>query len=184
VTIWSLRQALTTINGDLPDGFDASVGITSLFPAGQNALVSQLQRYRFLSSLSLVSGHLRCDAVVRATGSGKWVLSGTLTSNAAVLTPVHYNVGFAFKLPVSGFVRGAFASGGIPIHTGTISWGFLASGRDDWIVQHWPGAFADGIVGKLVVSDDVGELIRELEIVAGVSFLTLATGGGIAVAFG
>ena len=184
MTTWSLRQALTTINGDLPDGFDATAGIASLFPAGRNATVSQLQRYLFRSSLSLTTGHLRCDAVVRATGSGKWVLSGTLTSNSAVLTPVHYNVGFVFKHPVGGFVRGSFVSGGIPIHTGTISWDFYVSGRDDWIVQHWPEAFADDVVVKLVVSDDIGELIHELEIVAGVTFLVFVSGGTISVSFG
>jgi hypothetical protein len=179
----SLRKAISTIGSDLPDGFEAASGVRSLFPAGQNAAVSQLQGYRFKHPLALTTSLLACTGTVKATGSGTWVLSGTVTADGTELIPVHYDVGFAFKSPVDGFVRSGFANGEIPIHTGTISRDFYASGRDDWIVEHWPTAFAAGIVTNMVAGQDVAELIRELQIVVGVGVLVLVSGGSVAVAF-
>jgi hypothetical protein len=184
VSTFSLQQALLKIDGDLPDGFNASDGIRSLFPSGSETRLSQLQHYLFRAEITLVTSQLHCAAVVKATGSGKWSLSGTVTSaHSTDLIPLHYVVGFAFKSSSGGIARGNFASGEVPIHTGTISRGFSKTGRDDWIVRHWPDAFVAGISGHMIVSQDVGEFIRQLQIVVGVGTLIVLTGGTVVIHF-
>lgn len=111
------------------------------------------------------------------------MLSGKLTASGAEFGIVRFNVGFAFKLPVDGYVRTAYASDDLPIHASTISRDFYVSGQDPWIVDHWPTAFGEGVTVKLVASDDLGELIHELSIVVGVGLLVLVSGGSVSVGF-
>jgi hypothetical protein len=183
MSVWSLRQALSDINGDLPEDFDATGGIRSLFPPGQAAAISTLKSYRYRADAALTTSQLDCRAVVKATGSGKWVLSGSVTANGTDLIPVRFHVGFTFRNPVDGYLHGAFASESLPIHTGTVSQNFYASGRDEWIVEHWPEAFAEGTIAKFVVEEDVGTLIHLLTIGGAVGVAILASGGAVTVFF-
>lgn len=183
MTAWRVREELTSIGRDLPDGFDAAKGLRSLFPAKRTAKVAQLKTYRFKEPFSLTTGRYRSTGSVKATGSGKWVLSGTVTASGAELLPVHYTVGFAFMLPVDGYVRSSFASDDLPIHTSTVTREFYVSGQDQWIIDNWPAAFAERAVVKLVVSDDPAEFLRELQIVVGVGILVLISGGSVSVGF-
>jgi hypothetical protein len=128
-------------NGHLPSSFDATKGIRSLFPAGENVKLSSLSQYLYAQSgTTSVSG---CTGTfyVRADGAGNWALVAVVSGS-----PWQLGVGFVFMFSNDGNGHGitSTAKQG-PDLAFNDAWSVVAQGNDPWIRANWLQLFSNGV---------------------------------------
>jgi len=146
--MWSLRQTLSSIGSHLPQGFDPSHGIKSLFPPGYVGSISVLSKYVYFRSGRAKTSSNPDDYAsycVGADGAGKWFFSwiGFAYDLVGVDIPdagIRVQAGFVFHFSSDGSGRGYVDNSRPKYYERSCN-----SGTDAWIHNNWPKIFASDV---------------------------------------
>ena len=141
-------------NGHLPDGFDASRGIRSLFPPGKSVGLSSLRRYVYSVEGWAATGELYPTYSVRADGAGNWCLRVLISTTGNGRFGAEVVFAFSTDTQGRGIVATGNYGGGISGSDDGIGVSVLAHGLDPWIRDNWPDMFAQPVF--LYISEATG----------------------------
>jgi hypothetical protein len=138
--MWSLKQTLADLAAyppnsynHLPENFDASKGIRSLFPPGQTISITALKNYviSYTGSVQTPEGN-SAQMIVIADGAGRWGVGAVPSLDPLAIS---WAGGFVFKY--SNDQNGH----GYVINNRNPNAGIVDGFNDPWIMQNWPQAF-------------------------------------------
>jgi hypothetical protein len=140
----SLKRTLATLadyppNGynHLPNGFDPSKGIRSLFPPQKSCGVSALKNYVFsYTGYAQTPEGNSAEMLVMADGAGRWGIGANPSLDPLAIS---WAGGFVFNYSNDG------AGHGYIVNNGNVNAGVVDGFNEPWILQWWPQAFAEGV---------------------------------------
>jgi len=130
-------------NGHLPDTFDPSQGLRSLFPSASAIRLSWLAKYLYSIDGVSATQNLSAHFNVRADGAGNWCLRVLIET----VGEGRCGSGFVFMFSADGAGHGLVSTGdygdGDSGSDEGVGVSILAHGFDPWIQNNWPNIFVE-----------------------------------------